>query len=719
MTAVPRARIGVALGAALFMIVYAVAYLATEDETTRANITTILTAITACGSLAGALWALRRSVPSNRGVWISMTVSTVSFSTAYAYRSVYVIENGVYPSSGSIEDIAFVIGFLALIPAVMLMSQPRQGVRLTHLRQALDLTSIALALLAGLALILLVPLRLVGADTGLGASVAFGIYAALSATLVVYLLAFKHTRWTSAEALILAGLASGALAVLAIIIALDLYQPTTMYSAIPNSLLTAGFLFFGAAGVHAATRRRVFSSFTTPTILMPAWTGHASTAVALVGVPWLIIAAGQAEELFSRVLLTTIAVILAVSVAGRNIVVSAENRQLAERAVHDPLTGLLNEKEYHTRVSEEMAKTDQEGTDTCVCELLIDRQDERIRRRGFAKSDAVIKAIARRIESVAGLESAFRIGSDRFALLLADTNAVEAYEICSRTAQAARDVDEDAVTFSVGVASARLTSSDPGTLISFASGAAYWASTTGGDRIVLFDPEVVKATDSKSHIASIEEQSHNRLLEALAAAVDARDPYTRHHSLGVARLVEGFAEHLQLHPERIEMLRNAALMHDLGKIGIADSVLMKPGQLTEAEYEIIRTHSELGARILSSGSSSEMVSWVRAHHERWDGRGYPDGLSGEGIPYEARLLTICDAYDAMTSDRPYRQGLTLTEAVEELKACAGTQFDPNLVEPFLEGLFKMWPETGDLGHRSGRGTRGKGRETVKGATPSL
>jgi HD-GYP domain-containing protein (c-di-GMP phosphodiesterase class II) len=114
-----------------------------------------------------------------------------------------------------------------------------------------------------------------------------------------------------------------------------------------------------------------------------------------------------------------------------------------------------------------------------------------------------------------------------------------------------------------------------------------------------------------------------------------------------------------------------------------------------------------------------MVSWVRAHHERWDGRGYPDGLSGEDVPYEARILTICDAYDAMTSDRPYREGLSVTEAVEELRACAGTQFDPRLVEPFLEGLFKMWPETGGLAHRAPRGTRGEGRDTVKGTTPSL
>jgi putative nucleotidyltransferase with HDIG domain len=296
---------------------------------------------------------------------------------------------------------------------------------------------------------------------------------------------------------------------------------------------------------------------------------------------------------------------------------------------------------------------------------------------------------------------------------------VEAYETCSAAARAAGSKDErNPVTFSIGIASARLTTWDPETLIGNARGAAYWASSSGGDRIVLFDPEVVKATDSKTHIASLEEQSHTRLLEALAAAVDARDPYTRYHSANVAKLVRAFAEHLGMEADHVEMVRNAALMHDLGKIGIADSILLKPGKLSPDEYSVIRTHSELGARILSSGSNSEIITWVRSHHERWDGQGYPDGLAAESIPYQARMLTLCDAYDAMTSDRPYRTGLSVTEAVEELRRCAGTQFDPDLVEPFLESLIGTWPEAGGNIQHQGE-DRGQERPTVRGDRPSL
>jgi diguanylate cyclase (GGDEF)-like protein/putative nucleotidyltransferase with HDIG domain len=700
------------------MVVYAVLYATTEDETLRANATTALTALAALSALAGSLWALTRTESGNRRVWITMVISTVAFSTGWLYRLVFVVDNGTYPSAGTIEDVAFTVGFLALVPTVMFMSQPRKGIRLTHARQALDLAIVALAVLAGLALLLLVPLRIVGAEMGLAASAAFGIYAALSAALVVYLLAFKHTRWTTSEALILAGLASGALAVLGIVSALELYQPTTMWSAVPNSLMTAGFLFFALAGVHAATRVSV-SGGPGRTVLMPAWTEHASTAIALVGVPWLIIAASQAEERFARTLLTGVAVMLVVAVAVRNILMTAENTQLTRQATHDPLTGLYNERYLHERVAEELDRSQSEGTDTCVCVLIIDGQDERSQREGFSATDALVQKIARMIETTAGLNTAYRTDSDRFALLLPATNAVEAYETCASAARTAGPKGKlGPVTFSIGIASARLTSWDPEALISNARGAAYWAASSGGDRIVLFDPEVVKATDSRTHIENLEEQSHIRLLEALAAAVDARDPYTRYHSANVSRLVRGLAEHLGMPADRVDLLTNAALMHDLGKIGIADSILLKPGELSADEYAVIRTHSELGARILRSGSKSEIITWVRSHHERWDGQGYPDGLSAESIPYEARMLTLCDAYDAMTSDRPYRAGLSVTEAVEELRRCSGTQFDPGLVEPFLESLIALWPETGGQVFRPSDG-EGSGRSTIRGDQPSL
>lgn len=712
---VPRARIVAALGAALFFAVFAVSYVAAESDALRATVTTALTTIAATFALVASVWAFSKSKLRQRNVWASLLIANSAFLVGWIYRTIYVSQNADYPGQGSLEDIVFAAGYLCLIPAVLFMSQPRQGVRLSHLRQVLDLASIVVAMLAGLTLLLLIPLRLVGADTSLAAGVSFSIYMAISTGLVVYLLAFKHTRWTSSEALIMAGLIAAALGMLLVFSAFDAYQPANLWTAWPNSLVTAAFLFFGLAGVHAATREAIFSQFKSSAVVLPTWTQNISAIIALVVAPWLIVAASQAGQSFTRTFITTLAVILAITIASRNIVMNLENRQLAERAIYDPLTGLYNRKHLHERAHDILDELRTGDTDTCLCTIVVDDLDGRVRRYGFPNGDRLMKTLARRIESVAGLDTAYRIGGDRFSLLLQETNAVEAYDICNSVMAAVEPEEpDDPITLSIGIASARMTTTDAEVLISYAAGAAYWASSNGGDRVVLFDPEVVKATDSRSHVANIEEQSQTRLLEALAAAVDARDPYTRHHSANVAQLVEAFAQQLELPAERVLLLRDAALMHDLGKIGIPDSVLLKPGKLTDDEFTAIRSHSELGARILSSGSSSEIISWVRSHHERWDGQGYPDGISSTAIPYEARILTICDSYDAMTSDRPYRQGLSVSQATEEIKRCAGTQFDPSLVEPFLEALFQMWPETGGRAFRVTSPTDTSGRATVKG-----
>ena len=173
-------------------------------------------------------------------------------------------------------------------------------------------------------------------------------------------------------------------------------------------------------------------------------------------------------------------------------------------------------------------------------------------------------------------------------------------------------------------------------------------------------------------------------VRSLAAAVDARDPYTQSHSANVAQLVVGFTRHLSMDEEAAELLRSAAQLHDVGKIGVPDAILRKPSSLTQVEFETIRQHPELGCRILDATEQGEILPWIRAHHERWDGEGYPDGLEGTTIPYEARIMALCDSFDAMTSNRPYRRGRALDDAIDELRRCAGAQFDPDLTERFID-----------------------------------
>lgn len=174
------------------------------------------------------------------------------------------------------------------------------------------------------------------------------------------------------------------------------------------------------------------------------------------------------------------------------------------------------------------------------------------------------------------------------------------------------------------------------------------------------------------------------VVAALVKAVEARDKYTRGHSQRVTEYSLRIAEALGLSKEEMKIIRFCGLMHDIGKIGIGDSILHKPSALSSKEYEIIKGHSVMGEEIIQPvGFLKKGLPLIRHHHERYDGRGYPDGLQGKAIPLMARILALADSFDAMTLDRPYRKALSLQESIKELREESGTQFDPEIVEAFI------------------------------------
>ena len=180
------------------------------------------------------------------------------------------------------------------------------------------------------------------------------------------------------------------------------------------------------------------------------------------------------------------------------------------------------------------------------------------------------------------------------------------------------------------------------------------------------------------------ERTYDATLAALSSALDVRDTETEGHARRVVRYMELIAEGLQVPTEQHATLRRGALLHDIGKIGVPDHILRKPGPLTENEWYTMKTHPDLGAKIIANVPFLEAVAVIiRAHHERWDGNGYPEGLAGEQIPLGARIFAVADSFDAMTSDRPYRRGRPLDEALAEIERCAGTQFDPQVATAFL------------------------------------
>ena len=180
-------------------------------------------------------------------------------------------------------------------------------------------------------------------------------------------------------------------------------------------------------------------------------------------------------------------------------------------------------------------------------------------------------------------------------------------------------------------------------------------------------------------------ESHVQTVLALARAMDARDAYTGDHGLSLARWAQRIALKLELDEAETETIRWGALLHDIGKIGVPDDILHKLSPLSLPEWQVMRRHPEIGAEIVASCKKlADSAPLIRGHHERWDGGGYPDGLAGQQIPLGARIIAVADAYCAMTDSRIYRAAMSRTDAVAELRRGAGQQFDPRLVEVFLE-----------------------------------
>ncbi len=223
----------------------------------------------------------------------------------------------------------------------------------------------------------------------------------------------------------------------------------------------------------------------------------------------------------------------------------------------------------------------------------------------------------------------------------------------------------------------------------------YCEKTDKFDQLMLLIESGIKSITQMKTIQKMNEQlvkssqklekSYMESIEMLRYTVEAKDPYTRGHSERVSDYSVLLGEKLGLSEEELHTLKIGGLFHDIGKIGVPDTVLSKPGKLTDEEFEEIKKHPSIGAEILSNATIfADIIPIVKYHHERYDGKGYPDGLAGLSIPYLARIAAIADTYDAMRSKRPYRDALPLDIVKEEFRKNAGTQFDPSLVPVFLE-----------------------------------
>ena len=412
---------------------------------------------------------------------------------------------------------------------------------------------------------------------------------------------------------------------------------------------------------------------------------HAVGHIALIAVAyaWALAAAGDpADDQEARWLLTMGTVVTAGLLAGAlNDRAERLIERLADAARTDPLTELLNRRGFEERLQIELARAQRSGLPVSVIVGDIDHFKLVNDRHGHRAGDDTLKAFARiALQAKRLADDMGRIGGEEFALVLPDTDEHGALLLAERIRRVTRDVQS--ITVSFGVATFPKHERTPDGLLHKADQALYLAKQLGRDRSVIYSDEV----------ASLEHPEERRPVEqtaavlVLAETLDLRDSGTALHSTTVGRYCEQIASRLELGEERTERIRLAGLLHDLGKIGVADEILRKPGALNDHEWNEMRKHPELGARILTSANLHDLAGWVLAHHERPDGRGYPRGLSDEEITLEARILSVADAYEAMTSDRPYRKALPQDVALEELRKGADTQFDAQVVDAFLAVL---------------------------------
>ncbi len=375
--------------------------------------------------------------------------------------------------------------------------------------------------------------------------------------------------------------------------------------------------------------------------------------------------------------------------------VSAQKRLLDEaraEAEQDPLTGLLNHRAFHRRLEEEAERACQEGTALGIAVLDLDNFKFFNDTYGHAVGDEVLRRVAAvlRASCRAG-DVLARFGGDEFALLLPDVGP----EATAEGVLAALTAGLADVHYRPGGADAAIP-------IGLSAGVALFPAEAPTRLAVMqiADERLLRAKSGAGAGAGAERVrgalrdsvAGFSMLDALVTAVDAKDRYTRRHSEDVMAHGLEIAARLGLSEADRHTLAVAALLHDVGKIGVPDQILRKPGRLTAEEFEAVKLHPTLGAAIVAAVPGlAAVLDSVRHHHERWDGMGYPDGLRAEQTPPFARLLAVADAYSAMTSDRPYRKGLTAQEARRRLAEGAGTQWDPACVEAFLAA------DTGNVG----------------------
>ncbi|MDQ6682582.1 MAG: diguanylate cyclase [Chloroflexota bacterium] len=370
---------------------------------------------------------------------------------------------------------------------------------------------------------------------------------------------------------------------------------------------------------------------------------------------------------------------------------SWQSRELIQTARRDPVTGLPNHGAVVAALTSALEQARRDGGWLAVAVMDIDNFELFNTTHGHAAGDFALAEVARILREEAPPNAIIgRFGPDEFLLGGPPTCAHEVRPAIGRVRDRLADLkpqlgerDGPPLTLSAGVSSYPEHAGAVTELLAAATVTLREAKISGGDSILVDAPVVPERPEDLRNFG---------VLRGLVAAIDTKDHFTKRHAEEVAHYALLLAERLELEPEFRQALRLAGLLHDVGKIGVPDGILRKPGPLTGPERLLMEQHTLIGDLIVARLPHLELVrAGVRSHHERWDGSGYPDQLRGDGIPRIARLLAVADAYSAMTTSRAYRAGLPAAEALRRLQRASGSQLEPALVDVFVE-LLRTQPE---------------------------
>lgn len=651
-------------------------------------------------AVIGPLYAFKIVEGAEKRFWLSLMLANVLLLTGEVIWGYYeVIQKLDHPPYPSWADYSYLSAYLFFFLVLISMANFSQVFTLTKLNYILNLAMAMIVSFTFFWFFLLKPLYKLYPDVGFSEQIMNIIYPSVDLAIIFGILinisGFKRSSWNPWEIFIAFGLVATGIADIFYnyFSATGTYSSENLWAKLLDLVWATGyFLFFVAAAYRIKSRTYVREPGYNAPMIRPAssFQSICLPAMLLVSIPYLIfLLVFRSDDSSKSVLLISITS-MTILVAIRSIVIVAENKQLVSHSVTDSLTGLFNHRFFQDRATAELSRA--KRYQTLLCYVIGDIDDFRFINNvyGHVVGDKVVQFIADSVRNnIRASDTIGRIGGDEFALLMPLTSPNEAYKVCQNIQktlrqEASKKFQNIKVSISFGIAAYPHHSSQKEDLEKKADIALYWAKYNGKGRIGIYDKEEIKSLSAEERMRRIEQLSYANTIHALAAAVDARDHYTQDHSKHVAALALMMADKLGFKPERAQLLEKAALLHDIGKIGIPDSILNKNGPLTEKERRHMQEHPLISMKIISATAMKDIMPWVVSHHEHWDGNGYPYGIKGMKIPLEARILAICDMYDAMVSNRPYRKALSREISLSELQKEKGFKVDPWLADIFLE-----------------------------------